>query len=196
MPRSRILFLAILGVAVVIVGIIAINNQPVSPEVQAQRDATATMAARNALLANTIKIVVSYGTEKRRWLEDATARFETQHPNIDVELIGEGSMEAYRALSAVTESSAAYWRNRPLPTLWSPGGRIQVAMLNADQGREFATACKDLVLSPLSFILWEDRAKVFEAHYKDRGGVTFENIEDALSEANGGRWSAIGGDPN
>lgn len=196
MPRSRILFLAILGVAVVIVGIIAINNQPVSPEVQAQRDATATMAARNALLANTVKIVVSYGTEKRRWLEDATVRFEAQHPNIDVELIGEGSMEAYRALSAVTESSAAYWRNRPLPTLWSPGGRIQVALLNADQGREFATACKDLVLSPLAFILWEDRAKAFEAHYKDRGGVTFENIEDALSEANGGRWSAIGGDPN
>ncbi len=196
MPRSRILFLAILGMAVVIVGIIAINNQPVSPEAQAQRDATATMAARNALLANTVKIVVSYGTEKRRWLEDATARFEAQHPNIDVELLGEGSMESYRALSMVTDSTATYWRNRPLPTLWSPGGRIQVAMLNADQGREFATQCKDLVLSPLAFIMWEDRANVFESFYKDRGGVTFENIEDALSEANGGRWGAIGGDPN
>ncbi|PJF30713.1 MAG: hypothetical protein CUN51_06935 [Candidatus Thermofonsia Clade 1 bacterium] len=117
MPRSRILFLAILGVSVAIVAIIALNNQPVSPEVQAQRNATATAEARNALLANTVKIVVSYGTEKRRWLEDATQRFEMQHPNIDVELIGEGSMEAYRALSSVTDASTTYWRNRPLPIL-------------------------------------------------------------------------------
>lgn len=196
MPRSRILFLAILGVSVAIVAIIALNNQPVSPEVQAQRNATATAEARNALLANTVKIVVSYGTEKRRWLEDATQRFEMQHPNIDVELIGEGSMESYRALSNVTDSSPTYWRNRPLPILWSPGGRIQVALLNADQGREFATNCKDLVLSPLAFIMWKDRADAFEAFYKDRGGVTFDNLEDALSEPKNGRWGEFGGDPN
>jgi hypothetical protein len=196
MPRSRILFLAILGVAVVIVGIIALNNQPVSPEVQAQRDATATVAARNALLANTTTLIVNYGTEKRRWLEDAAARFEAQHPNIDVQLVGQGSMEAYRAFSAVTDSSTTYDRGKPIPALWSPGGRIQVAMLNADQGRDFATQCKDLVLSPLAFIMWEDRATAFESFYKDRGGVTFANIEDALSAPKNGRWSEFGGDPN
>jgi ABC-type glycerol-3-phosphate transport system substrate-binding protein len=117
MPRSRILFLIILGISVLIVAIIALNNRPVSPEEQAQSNATATVAARNALLANTVKIVVSYGTEKRRWLEDATMRFEAMYPNIDVELLGEGSMESYRALSNVTDSSATYWRNRPLPIL-------------------------------------------------------------------------------
>ncbi|MFN7210063.1 MAG: hypothetical protein ACK4P1_06690, partial [Aggregatilineales bacterium] len=142
MPRSRVMFLAILGVSVMVMAIIALSNQPASPEAQAQRDATATIAARNALLANTVKIVVSYGTEKRRWLEDATQRFEAQYPNIDVELLGEGSMESYRALSNVVDSSPNYWRNRPLPILWSPGGRIQVALLNTDQGREFATQCK------------------------------------------------------
>lgn len=196
MPRSRVMFLAILSVSVAIVAIVALNNQPISPEAQAQRDATATAAARNALLANTVKIVVSYGTEKRRWLEDATQRFEAQHPNIDVELLGEGSMESYRALSTVVDSSSNYWRNRPLPILWSPGGRIQVALLNTDQGREFATQCKDLVLSPLTFIMWKDRADAFEAFYKDRGGITFDNLEDALSAPKGGRWGEIGGDPN
>jgi Ca-activated chloride channel family protein len=196
MPRSRVLFLIILGVSVLVVAIIALNNRPVSLEEQAQRNATATAAARNALLANTVRIVVSYGTEKRRWLEDATARFEALYPNIDVELLGEGSMEAYRALSSVTDSSTNYWRNRPLPILWSPGGRIQVAMLNADQGREFATQCRDLVLSPLAFIMWKDRADAFEAFYKDRGGITFDNLEDALSAPKNGRWSEFGGDPN
>ncbi|MFQ3534302.1 MAG: substrate-binding domain-containing protein [Aggregatilineales bacterium] len=196
MPRSRIMFLAILGVSVVIVAIIALNNQPVSPEIQAQRDATATAVARSTRLAGTVRIVVSYGTEKRRWLEDATQRFEAQHPNIDVELIGEGSMEAYRALSNVTESSTTYWRNRPLPILWSPGGRIQVALLNADQGREIATQCRDLVLSPLAIIMWKDRADALEAFYKDKGGITIDNLEDALSEPRGGRWSELGGDPN
>ncbi|MDW8300619.1 MAG: substrate-binding domain-containing protein [Anaerolineae bacterium] len=196
MLNSRAMFLAILGFSIVVIAIIALNNQPVSPEVQAQRDATATAQARQRLLANTVKIVVSYGTEKRRWLEDATKRFEEKYPNIDVELIGEGSMEAYRALSQVKDDSTTYWRNRPLPILWSPGGRIQVAMLNADQGREFATQCKDLVLSPLAFIMWEDRAKVLETYYKDRGGITFDNLEDALSEPKGGRWGELGGDPN
>ncbi len=196
MPRSRIMFLAILGVSVVIAAIIALNNQPVSPEIQAQRDATATAAARSARLAGTVRIVVSYGTEKRRWLEDATQRFEAEHPNIDVELIGEGSMEAYRALSNVTESSTTYWRNRPLPILWSPGGRIQVALLNADQGRELATQCRDLVLSPLAIIAWKDRADALEAFYKDKGGITIDNLQDALSEPRGGRWGELGGDPN
>lgn len=196
MPRSRILFLLILGASVAIIAIIALSNQPVSPELQAQRDATATMAARQALLASTVKIVVSYGTEKRRWLEDATQRFEAQHPNVDVELLGEGSMESYRALSNVSDASSTYWRNRPLPILWSPGGRIQVALLNADQAREFAKDCKDLVLSPLAFIMWKDRADAFEDFYKDRGGVSFENLEDALSSPKDGRWSEFGGDPN
>ncbi|MBO9310068.1 MAG: substrate-binding domain-containing protein [Chloroflexi bacterium] len=196
MPPSRVLFLIILGVSGLIAAIIALNNRPLSPEERAQRDATATAAARDVLRANTVKIVVSYGTEKRRWLEDATARFEALHPNIDVELIGEGSMEAYRALSNVTDSSTNYWRNRPLPILWSPGGRIQVAMLNADQGREFATQCRDLVLSPLAFIMWKDRADAFEAFYKDKGGVTFDNLVDALSAPKDGRWAELSGDPN
>ncbi len=196
MPRSRVMFLAILGVSMMIMAIIALNNQPITPEEQAERDATATVAARKAVLASTVKIVVSYGTEKRRWLEDATQRFKAQYPNIDVELLGEGSMESYRALSNVVDSSPTYWRNRPLPILWSPGGRIQVALLNTDQGREFATQCKDLVLSPLAFIMWKDRADAFEAFYKDRGGITFDNLEDALSEPKGGRWGEIGGDPN
>ncbi|PJF30712.1 MAG: hypothetical protein CUN51_06930 [Candidatus Thermofonsia Clade 1 bacterium] len=69
-------------------------------------------------------------------------------------------------------------------------------MLNADQGREFATQCKDLVLSPLAFIMWKDRADAFEAFYKDRGGITFDNLEDALGEPKNRRWSEFGGDPN
>ncbi|PJF30711.1 MAG: hypothetical protein CUN51_06925 [Candidatus Thermofonsia Clade 1 bacterium] len=196
MPRSRIIFLAILGISIVIVAIIALNNQPVSPEVQAQRNLTATAVARNVLLANTTTIIVNYGTEKEIWLKEAAARFEAQHPNIKVELVGQGSMDAYRELSTIRDDSNTYMRGKPIPTLWTPGGRLQVALLNTDYGRDLAVDCKDLVLSPLAFIIWEDRAKVLEAYYKDRGGITFDNLEDALSAEKGGRWSELGGDPN
>lgn len=177
MPRSRILFLLILGVAVAIVVIAGVINRPLTPEEAVQRTATAQAQAfsNNATAtaftaatarANQITIRVNYGTEKRRWLEDATNQFAVLYPNIKVELIGQGSMESYRALSFVTDDKNTFDGNKPIPELWSPGGSIQVKMLNAETqislGRDLAIDCKDSVLSPLAFILWEDRAKVLE----------------------------------
>lgn len=193
---------------VVIAGVI---NRPLTPEEAVQRTATAQAQAfsNNATAtaftaatarANQITIRVNYGTEKRRWLEDATNQFAVLYPNIKVELIGQGSMESYRALSFVTDDKNTFDGNKPIPELWSPGGSIQVKMLNAETqislGRDLAIDCKDSVLSPLAFILWEDRAKVLEAYYKDRGGITFENLYDALNDTRQGRWEQLGGDPN
>src|SRR5262249_34436405 len=49
-------------------------------------------------------------------------------------------------------------------------------------------------VSPLVIVVWADRAAAFENYYKDKGGITFDNLYDALhSDTIKGSWSAIGG---
>lgn len=160
----------------------------------AQTTTNATATARSVTT-----ITVNYGTEKEKWLIDATNRFMTANPSIKVNLVGQGSMDSYQALSQITESSTKLGSN-PLPALWTPAAMIQVNLLNSrnQMNKELATACKRLVLSPLVIMAWEDRAKIFETAYKDKGGITFGNIFDAV-DRNGkikGLWSAIGGQAN
>ena len=49
--------------------------------------------------------------------------------------------------------------------------------------RDLAIDCKPLVVSPLVIMVWEDRAEAFENYYKDKGGITYANLYDALSDS-------------
>lgn len=195
MPRSRIIFLAILVVFVIAAILIGV----VRPQIEQNNAAQGTQVA----LENVTTIRVNFGTEKQRWFSDAVMRFEQANPNINVELNGQGSMASYQALSQITLDRATFDGGKPIPTLWSPASQIQVNLLNGDMqspsklGRDLAINCRQLVLSPLAIMIWEDRAKVLEAKYKDQGGITFQNLYNALSDpAIVGRWGNLGGDPN
>lgn len=188
MSRSRLLFFAILGGFALIV----IGANVLLPAIQTgQTNASATATAGSIVTLN-----VNYGTEKEKWLIEATNRFMTANPNAKVNLIGQGSMASYQALSQLTETSTKLGSN-PIPAVWTPAATIQVNLLNSKNqlGKELATSCKRLVLSPLVIMAWEDRAKTFETAYKDKGGITFANIFDAV-DRNGkvkGLWESIGG---
>jgi hypothetical protein len=204
MPRSRIIFLAIVGlaVAIVVVAFVLNPNSQLTPE---QRNGTATAqtfansatATAQYVRDNLITIRVNYGTEKRSWLEEATGIFMQENPNLRVQLDGQGSMEAYDAASQLKDDSTK-WGSREIPTLWSPAAEIQVNLANgASQtgiGRAIAANCQRLVLSPNVIMVWEDRAKVFETFYKDKGGITLQNIYAALTDpAIKGSWEKLGG---
>jgi hypothetical protein len=188
MSRSRLLFFGILGVAALIV----VGANFLLPQLQSgQLNANATATASSIITLN-----INYGTEKENWFREATTRFTTANPNIRINLKGQGSMASYQALSQITPNSTRLGSD-PIPALWSPAATIQVNLLNSrnQMGKELATSCKRLVLSPLVIMAWEDRAKVFETAYKDKGGITFVNIFDAV-DRNGtakGRWDAIDG---
>jgi Bacterial extracellular solute-binding protein len=194
MARSRLVFFLILGAALVVV----LAATLISPQLQALNSSQAATATAQFIRDNNTTLRLVYGTEKERWLTDAVARYSTTNPGVKIELVGQGSMESYQALSQVNETSTSLPRNEPIPVLWSPASTIQVNLLNAASktamNRELAVNCKRLVLSPLVIMVWEDRAKVFEAHYKDKGGITFANLYDALHSTDiSGKWSAIGG---
>jgi ABC-type Fe3+ transport system substrate-binding protein len=151
-----------------------------------------------ATASSVVTLNINYGTEKEAWFTEAISQFQKANPGILVNLKGQGSMASYAALSQISETSKTLG-NDPIPALWSPAASIQVNLLNSQNqmNKELAASCKRLVLSPLVIMAWEDRAKVFEAAYKDKGGITFSNLFDAVDRKGKaqGKWENIGGDP-
>lgn len=202
MPRSRLIFFVIIGVAVVVV----IAAGVISPTLNTLNQTQSTTATAQYIKENIVTIRVSYGTEKELWFSEAVKRFEAANPNVRIDRVGEGSMESYEGLSLVkdtdTNVSVAGSGTEPIPAVWSPASTIQVNLLNAASknslNRDLAVSCKRLVLSPLVIMVWADRAKAFETYYKDKGGISLPNLYDAL-DPNGkvkGKWEALGGNAN
>ncbi len=188
MSRSRLVFFAIIGVALLFVAATVVVPSIFKPIADTQATAQTSQ--------NTTQITVVYGTEKEQWFQDAIAKFQTVNPNIKITAVGQGSMDAYRSLSQITQGGTTLANGKAIPTLWSPAATIQVNLLNGSNqlGRPLAISCKRLVLSPLVIMTWTNRANVFNAFYKDKGGISFDNLYDALNPAGSirGKWANIG----
>jgi ABC-type glycerol-3-phosphate transport system substrate-binding protein len=140
--------------------------------------------------AATGEVTLEYSTEKREWLEAAIAEFHRTQPGIRVKLVGKGSLESAAAILDGTDQ----------PVLWSPADSLVANLLASDWQTKhdrplFATtgdaAPQPLLLSPLVFAVWEDRAKVLLA--KAKGELTWRTIHDVVASPRG--WPAIGGKP-
>jgi ABC-type Fe3+ transport system substrate-binding protein len=137
-----------------------------------------------------VELTFEYSTEKKEWLEAAIVELAKAHPAIKVKLAGKGSIE----------SAAAILDGTSQPVLWSPADSYVANLLAADwqtkHGKALFPTAGDaapqpLLLTPLVFAVWEDRAKVL----RDSAGgqLTWKAIHKAVT-AKGG-WPAIGGKP-
>jgi hypothetical protein len=136
------------------------------------------------------EITLLYSTEKKAWIEDAAASFAKAHPEVKVILVGKGSLDAAQAILD----------GRDKPTLWSPADSLVLSLLEADWQTKFRAdlfaksgddAPQPLVITPLVFTIWEDRAQVLQ---KAAGGaITWKAIHKAVASNQG--WPAIGGKP-
>jgi ABC-type Fe3+ transport system substrate-binding protein len=134
-----------------------------------------------------VTVTLEYSTEKRDWLEAAVHQFETENPEVKVNLIGKGSIESANAILDQTDK----------PTMWSPADSSIANLLASDwetkQHKPLwasgETAPQPLLLTPLVFAVWEERAKVLidAAH----GEVSWKAIHQAVTSPKG--WPAIGG---
>ncbi|QSQ23774.1 substrate-binding domain-containing protein [Pyxidicoccus parkwayensis] len=131
-----------------------------------------------------------YSTEKKDWVESAAASFQREHPDIKVNLVGKGSLDAAQAILD----------GREKPTVWSPADSAVLRMLASDWATEpargplFATdgegAPQPLVITPLVFVVWQDRAEVLQKANEGKG-VSWKAIHKAVASDQG--WPAIGG---
>jgi ABC-type molybdate transport system substrate-binding protein len=131
-----------------------------------------------------VTITFEYSTEKKEWLEAAVASFEKANPAIHVELAGKGSLEAAQAILDGSDH----------PVLWSPADSLVANLLASDYKTKtnttlFANDPEPLLLSPLVFVVWEDRAKVLGASAE----LSWKTIHKAVASPKG--WPGIGGKP-
>jgi hypothetical protein len=139
---------------------------------------------------DTVEISFEYSTEKREWLEAAVAQFRTANPSIKVTLVGKGSLDSAAAILDGTDK----------PTLWSPADSLVANLLASDWQTKTSTELfattgetgpQPLLLTPLVFAVWEDRAKVLLD--ASGGTLSWKTIHKAVTSPKG--WPAIGGKP-
>jgi ABC-type Fe3+ transport system substrate-binding protein len=150
---------------------------------------SAPSSAQAAAAAGAVEISFLYSTEKKEWVESAAVSFQQDNPSIRVKLVGKGSLDAAQAILEGKEK----------PTVWSPADSAVLRMLESDwatdpsRGTLFATSGEDapqpLVITPLVFVVWEDRAEVLQK--LSGGGVTWKALHRAVANDQG--WPAIGG---
>jgi hypothetical protein len=146
--------------------------------------------SRPATPREVTEISFLYSTEKKEWVEAAAAAFQKEHPAIRVSLVGRGSLDAAQAILD----------GREKPTVWSPADTAVLRMLESDwatdssRGRLFAQDGEDapqpLVITPLVFVVWEDRAEVLLKANEGKA-ISWRALHKAVSSDQG--WPAIGG---
>ncbi|HEX4450057.1 MAG TPA: substrate-binding domain-containing protein [Kofleriaceae bacterium] len=149
-------------------------------------DATSTTKPEPGVAQTEITFV--YSTEKKDWIDAATADFAKVHPDVKVTLVGKGSLDAAQEILDGTLQ----------PTLWSPADSMAMNLLASDWQTKNHTpivaasgddAPQPLVLTPLVFVCWEDRAQVLLK--ASNGAVSWKAISKAVTSPQG--WPAIGG---
>ena len=137
-----------------------------------------------------VEISFEYSTEKKDWLEAAVAEFHKTNPQIRVTLIGKGSLDAANAILDGSDK----------PVLWSPADSLVANLLASDWQTKNQTALfaatgdaapQPLLLTPLVFVVWEERAKVLDP--SSNGQLSWTTIHNAVASPKG--WAGLGGKP-
>ncbi|WP_408889409.1 substrate-binding domain-containing protein [Myxococcus faecalis] len=187
-PRVLIVvgFIAALG------GVLYLTSErgPRSTEVPEAGTPLPTSVSRPSRPGKVVDVTFLYSTEKKDWVEAAARDFERTHPSIRLTLVGRGSLEAAQAIL----------EGREQPTVWSPADSAVLRMLASDWATDatrrplFAEAGEQaprpLVITPLVFVVWADRAEVLRKA-SGGGAVSWKVLQKAVTSPRG--WPAIGG---
>ena len=135
-----------------------------------------------------VEIHIAYGTEKQKWLEEATLDFAKTPAGdrIKIHLHGMGSVEGAQA---VLDGPS------PVPIhVWSPASSAYRDLFEQEWRSSHKNnpivKSENLALTPMVFVMWQDRR---DAYIKKYGKVNFKTVGQAMQEPGG--WKAIGGQP-
>jgi len=136
--------------------------------------------------SNNVEIGIAYGTEKKRWLEWAVEQFAgtREGRSIHINLIPMGSLEGAHAILAGDQRIH----------VWSPASSLYEDIFlqewQVKYGGNPIVKEEDLALSPMVFVMWDERYQAFIQKY---GTLSFETVAQALAEKGG--WDAIAHKP-
>jgi Ca-activated chloride channel family protein len=133
-----------------------------------------------------VEIGIAYGTEKERWLQWAVSEWEktSDGKRIKVNLIPMGSLEGARAVVAGDKRI----------NVWSPASATYKDLFVQEWQVKYPdnpiAKEEQLALTPMVFVVWEERYQAFAAKY---GTMDLRTIHNALMEKTG--WDAIAHKP-
>jgi hypothetical protein len=163
---------------------VASDAATVRPADAEQRDAAKKPKPplRAATDVPAIQLGVAYGTEKKRWFTEAVKRFEgtPEGQRVRVKLLPMGSLESAHALLD---------RDQRIH-VWCPASSMYRDVFVTEwqikfHGEPIASE-EMLALTPMVFVIWQDRYDAFQQQYEE---LTFSTVSQAL-HAEGG-WSGI-----
>jgi Ca-activated chloride channel family protein len=131
---------------------------------------------------------MAYGTEKRTWLVWAAREFAgtPEGRQIDVKLIPLGSLEAAQRV----------WEGKdPSIDVWCPASAMYKDVFVTEWQAKYNTnpIAKEepIALTPMVFVMWEDRYQPFVKKYNE---LTFRTIAQAMADDGG--WGSIADQPD
>jgi len=135
-----------------------------------------------------VEIGIAYGTEKQRWLEWAVSEFAKSYDGkrITVDLIPMGSLEGAHAILGGDKRI----------NVWSPASAVykdifvQEWQVKNGGGNPIIKE-EPLALTPMVFVVWDERYKAFLQKYRM---MNLDTINQALQEKSG--WDAIAHQPD
>jgi hypothetical protein len=184
--KSKLLIVVFFALAVL--GVLYFNHRaPSGAPATAASAEPPTSAAPAAAAREVTELPFVYSTETKEWVDAASAEFMVLHPEIKVVPVGKGSLEAS---NAILDGSLK-------PVLWSPADSLVLKLFAGDwltkNGQaafgEGEDAPEPLLLSPLVFVAWEDRARALES--SGGGAITWKTIHKAVSSNQG--WPTVKG---
>ena len=154
------------------------------------RGATGPVAQPKAPL----EVSVLYASELDSWLRPAAAAFNARKQQV-------GGQEVHVTLDSMDGGTAmdAILRGQKKPTVWMPEAMLWVNLLNSQwrEGHDSDLILRSgqyqatpLALTPMVFVMWEERATVFNQKF---GKVDWDTIQQAVHTP--GDWAGLGGDP-
>ncbi len=145
-----------------------------------------------ASTSDTITITMAYTSDEEAWLNTVTPTFNGQKPKLASGNTVKVVLQPDEDNAALTAIAARTYT----PTIWSPASSFWINQLNSKwqaQGnsadiilRSGQYAAAPLVLSPLVFVMWQERADPFIEKF---GSVDWNTIQTAVTLPNG--WSDI-----
>jgi Ca-activated chloride channel family protein len=133
-----------------------------------------------------VELGVAYGTEKKSWLEWAVQQFGSaaEGRNIRINLIPKGSLEGAQALVSGDKTIQ----------VWLPASSLYKDTFVQDWQIKYSNPPivkeESLALTPMVFVMWEERYKAMIQKYKS---LNFTTVAQALQERGG--WNAIAQKP-
>jgi len=152
--------------------------------------ATGRVQERAPTTGDLVEIGIAYGSEKHTWFTWAVPEFAKTEAGrkIKINLKKMGSIEGAQAVLKEDKSI----------NVWSPASRLYEHTLVDEwklrRGGDSPIIKGELLaLTPMVYVMWEERFKEFDKKFAPEGGLNFRTIEKAF-QAKGG-WNDIAGKP-